>query len=265
MQIISFNVNGIRAIHKKGLFLPFVEKYKPDIICLQEIKAQKHQIEVDLPDYEEYYNPAEKPGYSGTAIISKIKPLKVIFDLPENIAQKYDLDKDKYGNPNKEGRVLTAEFEKFFLVTVYTPNSKGDLSRLSLRHNGWDPAFLEYIKDLEKEKPVIFCGDLNVAHKEIDLANPKQNEGEHGFTKEERDGFQKVLDSGFLDSFRIFTEDGGNYTWWTNFANSRARNIGWRIDYFVVSEKLKKKIKSNEILSSVMGSDHCPISLEIDI
>jgi exodeoxyribonuclease-3 len=265
MQIISFNVNGIRAIHKKGLFLPFVEKYKPDIICLQEIKAQKHQIEVDLPDYEEYYYPAEKPGYSGTAIISKIKPLKVIFDLPENIAKKYDLDKDKYGNPNKEGRVLTAEFEKFFLVTVYTPNSKGDLSRLSLRNKSWDPAFLEYIKDLEKEKPVIFCGDLNVAHKEIDLANPKQNEGEHGFTKEERDGFQKVLDSGFLDSFRIFTEDGGNYTWWTNFANSRARNIGWRIDYFVVSEKLKKKIKSSEILSSVMGSDHCPISLEIDI
>ncbi len=265
MQIVSFNVNGIRAINNKGLFLPFLEKYKPDIVCLQEIKAQKHQIEIDLPDYEEYYNCAEKAGYSGTAIMSKVKPLKVIFDLPEKIAQKYNLEKDKYGNPNKEGRVLTAEFEKFFVVTVYTPNSKGDLSRLPLRHSGWDPAFLEYIKELEKEKPVIFCGDLNVAHTENDLANPKQNEGEHGFTKEERDGFQKILNAGFLDSFRMFTEGKGYYSWWTNFANSRARNIGWRIDYFIISEKLKKKIKSSKILSDVMGSDHCPIILEIDL
>lgn len=260
MKIISWNVNGLRAVHKKGLFLPFVEKYKPDIICLQETKSKQEQNEIDLPEYEEYWNSAEKAGYSGTAIFSKEKPLSIILGFSEKVLKKYDL-KDNYGDPNTEGRVLTAEFKDFFLVTVYTPNSKNDLSRLELRHKKWDPAFLEYTKDLEKTKPVIFCGDLNVAHTEDDLANPKQNEGEHGFTKEEREGIYNVINAGFVDTFREFTKGNGNYTWWTHWANARARNVGWRIDYFFVSKKLLSKIKSSKILPEVMGSDHCPIEI----
>jgi len=268
MKIISWNVNGLRAVHKKGLFLPFLEKYQPDVICLQEIKSQKHQNELDLQDYEEYWNPAERAGYSGTAIFSKEKPLNVILNLPQKIVDKYDLENDKYGNPNKEGRVLTAEFKNFFVVNVYTPNSKGDLSRLKLRHEKWDKAFLEYVKSLEKKstlggKPVIFCGDLNVAHTEDDLANPKQNEGEHGFTKEEREGIDNIIKGGFIDIFRHFTKGRGHYTWWTHFANARARNVGWRIDYFFVNKELLPKIKTSSILPDVLGSDHCPILLEI--
>jgi exodeoxyribonuclease-3 len=263
MKIISWNVNGIRAVHNKGLFVPFVEKYKPDIICLQEIKAKQDQSEVDLPDYEEYWNSAEKAGYSGTAIFTKEKPESIILGFPEKILKKYKLD-DKYGDPNAEGRVLTAEFPDFYIVNVYTPNSKGDLTRLPLRHKQWDPAFLEFVSDLQKIKPVIFCGDLNVAHTEDDLANPKQNEGEHGFTKEEREGIDKIISSGFVDTFRQFTKGKGHYTWWTHFANARARNTGWRIDYFFVSKKLLPKIKSSKILPEVIGSDHCPILLEID-
>ena len=263
MKIISWNVNGIRAVHKKGMFLPLIEKYEPDIICLQEIKAEKHQSEIDLPNYEEYWNPAKKAGYSGTAIFSKDKPLKVIFDIPEKITKKYGFENDGYGDPNKEGRVLTAEFKDFFVVCVYTPNSKGDLSRLSLRHKKWDPAFLEYIKELKKQKNVIFCGDLNVAHTEDDLANPKQNEGEHGFTKEEREGFEKILKAQFVDTFREFTKGKGFYTWWTHFAKARERNVGWRIDYFLVNKEFLPKIKKSEILSHIYGSDHCPILLEI--
>lgn len=263
MRIISWNVNGIRAVHNKGLFVPFVEKYKPDIICLQETKAKQHQSEVDLPDYEEYWNSAEKAGYSGTAIFTKEKPLSIILGLPEKICQKYKLTEDKYGDPNAEGRVLTAEFKDFYIVNVYTPNSKGDLTRLPLRHKGWDPAFLEFISDLNITKPVIFCGDLNVAHTEDDLANPKQNEGEHGFTKEEREGIDKVISAGFVDTFRYFTKGNGHYTWWTAWANSRERNIGWRIDYFFVSKSLLPKVKSSKILADVLGSDHCPIELEL--
>ena len=262
MKIISWNVNGLRAVHKKGLFLPFIEKYKPDIICLQETKSKKEQNEIDLPEYEEYWNSAEKAGYSGTAIFCKQKPLQIIFGFSEKIKEKYDL-KDKYGDPNTEGRVLTAEFSDFFLVNVYTPNSKQDLSRLSLRHLKWDPAFLEHLKNLEKTKPVIFCGDLNVAHTEDDLANPKQNEGEHGFTKEEREGIDKVISAGFVDTFRHFTSGNGHYSWWTHWANARARNVGWRIDYFFVSKKLLSKIKSSKILPEVLGSDHCPIEIEM--
>jgi exodeoxyribonuclease-3 len=262
MKIISWNVNGLRAVHKKGLFLPFIEKYKPDIICLQETKSKKEQNEIDLPEYEEYWNSAEKAGYSGTAIFCKQKPLQIIFGFSEKIKEKYDL-KDKYGDPNTEGRVLTAEFSDFFLVNVYTPNSKQDLSRLSLRHLKWDPAFLEHLKNLEKTKPVIFCGDLNVAHTEDDLANPKQNEGEHGFTKEEREGIDKVISAGFVDTFRHFTSGNGHYSWWTHWQNARARNVGWRIDYFFVSKKLLSKIKSSKILPEVLGSDHCPIEIEM--
>ncbi len=263
MKIISWNVNGIRAVHKKGLFIPFVEKYKPDIICLQETKAQEHQSEVDLPEYEEYWNSAERPGYSGTAIFTKIKPLKIINSIPEKIAKKYGLSDDTYGDPNSEGRVIAAEFKKFFVVTVYTPNSKDDLSRIPLRHNKWDPAFLAFIKDLEKSKPVIFCGDLNVAHTPEDLARPKENIGKKGFTDEERSGIEKIISAGFVDAFRIFTKGPGHYTWWSHFAAARARNIGWRIDYFFASKKLVSKIVSSKILAEQIGSDHCPILLEI--
>ena len=263
MKIISWNVNGLRAVHKKGLFLPFVEEYKPDIICLQETKAKEHQSEVDLPGYEEYWNSAERAGYSGTAIFSKEKPISVAFGFPEDISKKYKIEDDGYGDPNIEGRVLTAELSDFFVVTVYTPNSKQDLSRLELRHKKWDKAFLEYVKRLEETKPVIFCGDLNAAHTEDDLANPKQNEGEHGFTKEEREGIDNIIKAGFVDTFRHFTKGNGHYTWWTHWANARARNVGWRIDYFFVSKSLISKVKSSKILAEVMGSDHCPIMLEI--
>ena len=243
--------------------MPFIEEYKPDILCLQETKAHQHQSEVDLPDYEEYWNSAQKTGYSGTAIFSKEKPLAVLFGLPERIAKKYKLVHDGYGDPNTEGRVIAAEFEDFFVVNVYTPNSKEDLSRLLLRHKQWDPAFLEYCKELEEKKPVIFCGDLNVAHGPDDLANPKANVGKHGYTGEEREGIDQVVAAGFVDSFRLFTQGNGHYSWWSHFANARARNVGWRIDYFFVSKALKARIKKAEILSAVMGSDHCPVVLEL--
>jgi len=263
MKIISWNVNGIRAVHKKELFVPFVRKYKPDIICLQETKAEQHQSEVDLPDYEEYWNSASRKGYSGTAIFTKEKPLSIVLDIPKDIAKKYKGLKDKYGEANGEGRVICAEFKNFFVVTVYTPNAKDDLSRISMRHDMWDKAFLAYMKALEKKKPVIFCGDLNVAHTHDDLARPKENIGKKGFTDEERKGFQNFVDAGFVDTFRMFNKDNGHYTWWSHFAGARARNVGWRIDYFLVSPKLKSKVKSASILPEVMGSDHCPIVLEL--
>lgn len=262
MRIISWNVNGIRAVHRKGLFEPFVKKFKPDILCLNEIKAQEHQSEVDLPDYEEYWNSATKKGYSGTAIFTKDKPLNISFDIPERIAKKYKLS-DKYGDLNTEGRVIAAEYPDFYIVSVYTPNAKGDLTRLPMRHKHWDPAFLEYMKSLDKKKPVIFCGDLNVAHGPDDLANPKANEGEHGYTAEEREGVDKMIAAGFVDTFRMFTTGNGHYSWWSHFAKSRERNVGWRIDYIFVSDRLAKKIKSAKILPEVMGSDHCPVMIEI--
>jgi len=264
MKIYSWNVNGIRAVLNKGAFQKFIAEHQPDILCLQETKAQQGQADIDLPEYEEFWNSAEKKGYSGTAIFTKIKPLSVDFGLPIKIAKQFGLTQDNYGDPNKEGRITTAEFDDFYLVTVYTPNSKDDLSRLDLRHKNWDPAFLTYCKILEQRKPVIFCGDLNVAHKEQDLANPKSNIGKHGFTDEEREGFQKFIDAGFIDTFREFTPEGnGHYTWWTHWANARARNVGWRIDYFLISEVLKDRLASAEIHAKVMGSDHCPVSIEI--
>lgn len=290
MKIISWNVNGIRSIHRKDILVPFIEKEKPDVICLQETKAEKGQSEVDLPEYKEYWNSAKKKGYSGTAIFTKTEPLRVILGIPDRIARKFKLADDKYGDPNSEGRVITAEFKDFFVVNVYTPNSKPDLSRLSLREKSWDPAFLAYVKWLEnpdasplergsgprpptlrseqaerRGKPVIICGDFNVAHTPDDLANPKANKGEHGFTKEEREGMQKFIDAGFVDTFRLFTKGNGHYTWWTHFANARARNIGWRIDYFLASANLTKKIKSAKILLEVYGSDHCPIELVVSL
>lgn len=263
MKLISWNVNGIRAVDKKGLFVPFVRKYKPDIICLQETKAEQHQSPIDLPEYEEYWNSASRKGYSGTAIFTKEKPLKVLYDIPAKIAQKFKLVGDKYGDANDEGRVIAIELAKFFVVTVYTPNAKDDLSRVPLRHKVWDRAFLAYMQMLEKAKPVIFCGDLNVAHTPDDLARPKENVGKKGFTNEEREGFQNFLDAGFVDTFRMFHKGNGHYTWWSHFAGARARNVGWRIDYFLVSKSLKSKVKSAKILPEVLGSDHCPILLEM--
>ncbi|MGH7236928.1 MAG: exodeoxyribonuclease III [Candidatus Saccharimonadales bacterium] len=265
LKIYSWNLNGIRAVIKKELLLPFIETEQPDILCLQETKARQEQVNLNLPEgYEQFWYSAEKPGYSGTAIFSKVKPLKIVNGFPENIIKNYKVSGDIYGDPNYEGRVLSAEFDKFWLVTVYTPNAKDDLSRIPLRFKSWDPAFLAYCQQLEKSKPVIFCGDLNVAHTEDDLANPKPNRGKKGFTDEERSGFQNFLDAGFIDTLRIFKHGNGYYTWWSHFANARARNVGWRIDYFLVSEKLKPKIKSAKIHPKTLGSDHCPVSIKIE-
>jgi len=261
MKIVSWNVNGIRAVHQKGYFLPFIKQVKPDILCLQETKAERGQVAIDLPEYEEYWNSAKKKGYSGTAVFTKLKALSVVLDFPEHIIKKYKL-KDSYGDLITEGRVISLEFDDFWLVNVYTPNAKPDLSRLKMRHKYWDPAFLEHVKELNKKKPVIFTGDLNVAHMPDDLAHPKENEGEHGFTKEEREGVDRMIKAGFVDTFRIFTPCGnGHYTWWTHFARARDRNVGWRIDYFFVSTDGVKHVKKAEIHSDVYGSDHCPVSI----
>jgi exodeoxyribonuclease III len=261
MKLYSWNVNGIRAVYKKGLFQSFLKAHKPDIVCLQETKAERGQIEIELPDYREYWNSAVKKGYSGTAIFSKQEPLKVINGFPREFAKHYTFADELERDSAEEGRVITAEFDKFHVVTVYTPNAKDDLSRLNLRYKHWDPAFLAYCRELERSKPVILCGDLNVAHTELDLANPKPNRGKKGFTDEERKGFQNFLDAGFLDTFRLFTQGNGHYSWWSHFANSRARNVGWRIDYFLVSAKLRNSVASAEIHADVLGSDHCPVSL----
>jgi len=265
MKIYSWNVNGIRAVIRKELFVPFIEKHQPDILCLQETKAQQGQAEIEMPGYEEYWNSAERKGYSGTAIFTKTKPISVVNGLAGDIAEKHGLTADGYGDPAKEGRVITAEFEDFYIVTVYTPNAKDDLSRIPLRHKQWDPAFLEHCKTLEKKKPVIFCGDLNVAHTEDDLARPKQNRGKKGFTDEEREGFDNFEKAGFLDTFRLFVQGNGHYSWWSNFGKARERNVGWRIDYFLISEALKPKLKDAAIHANIMGSDHCPISIELNI
>lgn len=264
MRLVSWNVNGIRAVHNKNKFIPFIEEYQPDILCLQETKAMQGQAEIDLPDYEEYWHSAVKKGYSGTAIFSKTKPLSVRNGFPPTIVKKYKLS-DDYGNADAEGRVIAAEFKKFWVVNVYTPNSKPDLSRLPLRDKHWDPAFLAYCLELEKDKPVIFCGDLNVAHTPDDLAKPKENEGDHGYTKEERAGVDKMIAAGYVDTFRLFTKGNGHYSWWSNFGNARARNVGWRIDYWFVSKKLAKRVTASTVESQVTGSDHCPVVLDIDI
>jgi exodeoxyribonuclease-3 len=265
MKIYSWNVNGIRAVIRKDEFGPFVETHSPDILCLQETKAQQGQAEIDLPDYEEYWNSAEKAGYSGTAIFTKPKPISVLNDLADEISDEYGLHDDSYGNPLKEGRIITAEYEHFFLVTTYVPNAKRDLTRLSLRHRQWDPALLEHMRKLEEKKPVIVCGDMNVAHTEDDLANPKTNVGEHGFTDEEREGFQNFMDAGFVDTFRLFNEGNGHYSWWSYMSKARERNSGWRIDYFLASASLKDAIVAADIHSEVHGSDHCPVSIELDL
>lgn len=249
MKLISWNVNGLRACVGKG-FLDFFEKEDADIFCIQETKLQEGQIELELPGYFQYFNSAEKKGYSGTAVFAKKKPLQVTKGIG---MEEHD----------KEGRVLTLEYEDFYLVTVYTPNSQRELTRLSYRMQ-WEQDFLAYLKKLEEKKPVIFCGDLNVAHKEIDLKNPSTNHKNAGFTDEERQKFTELLDAGFIDTFRYFYPDvTGVYSWWSYMFQARAKNAGWRIDYFVVSECLKEKLEDAKIHTDVMGSDHCPVELDI--
>jgi exodeoxyribonuclease-3 len=264
MKIYSWNVNGIRAVVRKGALQEFMAKEKPDILCLQETKAQQGQAEIDFEGYEEYWNSAQKKGYSGTAIFTKVKPIAIINDLPEKYVKASGLAADNYGDSNGEGRVIAAEFDDFYLVTAYTPNAKDDLTRIPLRQD-WDKAITAYCADLQKNKPVIYCGDMNVAHTEEDLANPKPNIGKKGFTQEERAGFDNWLKAGLVDVFRRDHQGNGYYTWWSHFANARARNVGWRIDYFLVSDKLAGRVKSADIHPKILGSDHCPISLELEI
>ena len=250
MKFISWNVNGIRAVLKKG-FMEFLVEHNPDIICLQETKAHKEQVDINLDDYPfSYWNSAVKKGYSGTAIFSKKEPLNII----------YDIGIDEH---DQEGRVITLEFEDYFLVTVYTPNSKRELLRLEYRQK-WDKDFLKFLKALEKKKPVIFCGDLNVAHKEIDLKNPKTNRRNPGFTDEERASFDNIETSGFIDTFRQYNADGGHYTWWSYMFQARKKDIGWRIDYFCISKVLKSQLRDSYILKNVMGSDHAPVVMEFN-
>ena len=256
-KFISWNVNGIRAAIRKG-FIDFVDEYKPDILCIQETKAHREQVELELPQFPyQYWNSAIRKGYSGTAVFSRIKPLNV----------EYGMDIAKH---DMEGRVITLEFQNYYIVTVYTPNVKRDLTRLSYRYKEWDPDFLDFVCSLEKLKPVIFCGDLNVAHKEIDLANPKTNKttksspGNAGFTDEERQGFDNIVNLGFIDTFREFHTDNGHYSWWSYRANVRDRNIGWRIDYFCLSPQLRSSLQNAAIFSKVMGSDHAPVLMELN-
>lgn len=247
MKLISWNVNGLRACVGKG-FTEFVEVQQPDILCLQETKLQAGQIDLPMEGYHAYWNYAEKKGYSGTALFTKTEPLAVTYGIgiPEH---------------DKEGRVITAEFADFYMITVYTPNSQNELTRLPYRMT-WEDAFLSYLKELEQKKPVIFCGDLNVAHREIDLKNPKSNHKNAGFTDEERGKFVRLLENGFVDTFRYFyPEQEGIYSWWSYRFHAREKNAGWRIDYFLVSDCLKERLDDAVIYTDVFGSDHCPVGL----
>ena len=249
MKLISWNVNGLRACVDKG-FLDFFKEADADVFCLQETKLQEGQIELDLPGYFQYWNYAEKKGYSGTALFTKREPLQVAYGIG---VEEHD----------KEGRVITAEFEEYYVVTVYTPNSQRELTRLTYRME-WEEAFLAYVKKLEEKKPVIFCGDLNVAHKEIDLKNPKTNHKNAGFTDEERACFDRIVENGFIDTYRYFYPDKeGAYSWWSYMFQARAKNAGWRIDYFVVSASLQDKLTGADIHAQILGSDHCPVELTI--
>ena len=292
MKIFSWNVNGIRAVEKKGNLAEFLSVKNPDIACFQEIKIDETQISKEnfdekYPEYFKFYSHAERKGYAGTAIWSKQKPQAILRNFPQQILDKFNLA-DSFGDSSTEGRICAARFTDFWLITVYTPNTKNDLGRLKLREN-WDAAFLAFVKGLELgefscedfsnnidifendpseiflSKPVIFCGDLNVAHEEIDLSNPKSNRGKHGFTDEERQGFSNFISADLVDIFRIQNPEKAEiYTWWSHFAKSRERNVGWRIDYFVVSKELNSQNNRAEIHNKILGSDHCPISLELN-
>ena len=249
MKLISWNVNGIRACLQKG-FMEFFAEADADIFCLQETKLQAGQHDLELSGYHQFWNYAEKKGYSGTALFTKKEPLEVTYGIG---VEAHD----------HEGRVITAEYGDFYVVTVYTPNSQRELTRLDYRME-WEAAFLSYVKGLSEKKGVIFCGDLNVAHREIDLKNPKTNRKNAGFTDEERACFSRVLESGFIDTFRYFYPDVTDaYSWWSYMANARAKNVGWRIDYCVVSDSLKDRLKDAKIHPDVMGSDHCPVELDL--
>lgn len=250
IEILSWNVNGIRSALKKGL-REFIDQRQPDIFCLQEIRTPGDSAGIQFDGYHASWNHAVKKGYSGTAIFSKTRPLSVSCGMKPFIH-------------DDEGRIVTAEFNKLYLVNVYVPNSKRDLSRLSYRHKEWDPAFIQFITQLDHLKPVIFCGDMNVAHQEIDLSNPKANVKNHGFTPEEREGFDQILKAGFHDSYRMFHSGAEHYTWWSRLANCRARNIGWRIDYFGISKNISNKVIDAFILKEVYGSDHCPVGITME-
>lgn len=266
MKIYSWNVNGIRASLKKGALQKFIADYQPDVLCLQETKAKQGQAIIDLPDYYEYWNDADKPGYSGVAIFSKIKPISIMNGFADGISEKYHLNDDKYGDPMREGRIISAEFEKLWIVTIYVPNGKEDLSRISLRHKQWDPAVLDHICELEMTKPVLLIGDFNVAHTDMDVSNPKSHKGKHGFTDEEKSGFDAFIKAGFTDTFRAKYPDRADaYTWWAQWGGARQRNVGWRLDYALASKDLIKKVSKSEINSDILGSDHCPISIELHI
>ncbi|MBR3904155.1 MAG: exodeoxyribonuclease III [Clostridia bacterium] len=251
MKLVSWNVNGLRAVMGKG-FMDFFRSVDADVFCLQETKLQEGQIDMDLPGYEQYWNYAEKKGYSGTAVFTKKKPLSV----------RYGIGIEEH---DKEGRVIALEFENFWFVTVYTPNAQRELTRLDYRMQ-WEDAFLAFLKELEKTKPVVFSGDLNVAHRSIDLKNPASNKNNAGFTQQERDKMTALLDSGFTDTFRyLYPDREGAYTWWSYMFKAREKNAGWRIDYFIISNILQNRLKDAAIHSDVFGSDHCPVSLEIDL
>jgi exodeoxyribonuclease III len=252
MKLVSWNVNGLRSVLRKGL-REVMAAAKADVFCLQEIKCHPGDVQdVRWPlSYAPVWHPAEKRGYAGTAMFLGRQPLKLTFGIGASA-------------PDAEGRVITAEFPDWWLVTVYTPNSQRGLARLGYRVQEWDPAFLKYLKRLEKKKPVVFCGDLNVAHTELDLRNPKTNRRNAGFTDEERASFSRLLGAGFLDTFREFEPGGGHYTWWSQMSDCRARNIGWRVDYFVISAALRPRLKRAWISPEITGSDHCPVGIEID-
>ncbi len=251
MKFISWNVNGLRACVTKG-FQDFFDSMQADAFCLQETKLQEGQIQMDLPEYQQYWNYAVKKGYSGTAIFTKEQPVSVTYGIGIE-----ELD--------TEGRLITLEYPEFYLVTCYTPNAQQGLARIDHRLK-WDEAFRAYLQELDSRKPVIACGDLNVAHKEIDLKNPSSNRGNAGFSDEERESFGKLLESGFTDSFRHLNPDAtGAYTWWSYMFNARQNNAGWRIDYFLVSDRIRDRIRATPIYSEILGSDHCPVGLEIDL
>lgn len=283
MKIYSWNINGLRAVLKKGALQDFIATEQPDILCLQEIKAKPSQIDYDFPGYQVFWNPAERAGYSGTAILfsehknrfvspkmyipdgtDRFAPLGAVLPDAQRMTFLANKSSEEKSMLFHEGRILTLDLGEFFLVNVYVPNSKPDLSRLALREKTWDPEFLQYLKELEKTKPVITCGDFNAAHTEMDLARPKQNRHSAGFTDEERQGITNLIEAGLIDTFRIKHPDEQRYTWWSHWGHARENNVGWRIDYFFISKSLKSHLKSAEIYEAIKGSDHCPVSIELE-
>ena len=277
IKLFSWNVNGLRAVLRKGALQKFLSEQQPDILCLQEIKCKPDQVDYNFKGYKVFWNPAEKAGYSGTAILVKETRHKSHETVSRNFYENFEVSETRNGGLERtglneiggeargEGRILMLESPEFYLVNVYTPNSKPDLSRLKLRHDSWDPDFKNLLKELEKAKPVITCGDFNCAHQEIDLARPKTNHHSAGFTDEEREGITNLISAGFLDTFRTKHPDIQRYTWWSHWGKARENNVGWRIDYFFISESLKPSLRDAEIYERYLGSDHCPISITLEV